>query len=143
MVGGSNEPGPQGSYCRCVEGKKMPEGEGMSGGCGLMTDGDAAGCLCCCRHCQSRPFGLIPEISVGGTPRLPSRKPPIFRGLPCQSVCKIVILKGLRANSSSQRGYGLMSKTPVVSGVSRSISIIAGGLKLIRHANVLDWRGFC
>jgi hypothetical protein len=37
----------------------------------------------------------------------------------------------------------LMSKTPVVSGVLFfALFIIAGGLKLIRHANVLDWRGF-
>jgi hypothetical protein len=37
-----------------------------------------------------------------------------------------------------------MSKTPVVSGVFLfALSIIAVGVKLIRHVNVLDWRGFC
>jgi hypothetical protein len=37
----------------------------------------------------------------------------------------------------------LMSKTPVDSGVLFfALFIIAGGLKLIRHANVRDWRWF-
>jgi hypothetical protein len=36
-----------------------------------------------------------------------------------------------------------MSKTPAVSGVFLfALFIIAGGAELIRHANVLDWRGF-
>jgi hypothetical protein len=58
-------------------------------------------------------------------------------------LCKTVIPKGLRVNSSNQKGYGLMSKTPVVSGVFLfALFIIAVGVKLIRHVNVLDWRGF-
>jgi hypothetical protein len=56
---------------------------------------------------------------------------------------KIVIPKGLWLNSSNQTGYGLMSKTPAGSGVFLfALFIIAGGRELIRHVNVLDWRGF-
>jgi len=56
VVRGRDEPGPKGGYCGGIEGEKMPEGEGMSGEGGLMTESDAAGCLCCCGHCQSVPF---------------------------------------------------------------------------------------
>jgi hypothetical protein len=41
--------------------------------------------------------------------------------------CKIVILNGLRVNSSPDWGYGLIGKSPVISGLFLISNLIVAG----------------
>jgi hypothetical protein len=107
------------------------------------------------------PDRLIETIAFTRTPRsrltfaAGGRPPPgiyrrpnvyVFNDLREIDKCKIVIRNGLWLNSSFQMGCGNGKNRGDVMGLfgffwKCSISIIAGGVELIGHAKVLDWRG--
>jgi hypothetical protein len=84
-------------------------------------------------------------VAVRSIPPLPSllRKVFIRDTLAWYFVCKVFILNGL-CKLVFLNGLDLRAKRKprMISGLSLSISIIAGGIELMRHAIRAVWQGF-